>query len=467
MNIRLNTAGFILSILLSFMLAGCFSTDRQSVQTASFSESDSPADWYQQAASNVKAAESITMRLKSKTVISAGGLFTEESSQILAYKGYGSEDMSVTMDQTLSFGTTEVTSRELYSDGMGYFTVNGNKFMGPMTADDCIARYTPVSLLEPSLYNSIESTITDGYTRIGFSQATAAESWAIPDGAQLIEACGLAVLDSNGKLTYCRYDITYSHGSASVTQSVTAFIDTDTEINVVIPSETAGYVGLNVPAVPLLLEQACGYLLQADHVKATVAESIVCQAFGISRNENTQMTVSGKGSHLNVQLDTTVVQADQSHGSNTATITQSERFQDGVYTVTTDGSDPVANDSVTDDSMQTYCQDILVGSIMLPAHITAATTTVTDTSILLHFTGAETLAEAMCANACQVLYSDASLLNNLASAYTTETMTCYLEIDKYTGLPVASGISYSGIHTIEGFDYQLTSTIDQVYSFTE
>jgi len=41
---------------------------------------------------------------------------------------------------------------------------------------------------------------------------------------------------------------------------------------------------------------------------------------------------------------------------------------------------------------------------------------------------------------------------------------CDLAIDVYTGLPTASGISYKGTHSIDGFVYELSYQIDQSYT---
>ena len=44
--------------------------------------------------------------------------------------------------------------------------------------------------------------------------------------------------------------------------------------------------------------------------------------------------------------------------------------------------------------------------------------------------------------ACATLWQDPGFLNAYASAYTTDEVTGYMSIDKYTGLPVASGYTY-------------------------
>ena len=55
------------------------------------------------------------------------------------------------------------------------------------------------------------------------------------------------------------------------------------------------------------------------------------------------------------------------------------------------------------------------------------------------------------------------MLDELAASNTTDVMECYLELDKNSGLPVASGIRYSGTYTIEDVPYQLRFDADQNY----
>ena len=64
---------------------------------------------------------------------------------------------------------------------------------------------------------------------------------------------------------------------------------------------------------------------------------------------------------------------------------------------------------------------------------------------------------------CQMLWNDPGFLNSLASKYENTELNGYLSVDKYSGLPIAAGYYYEGVHTIEGDDYVLTFQYDQSF----
>ena len=60
---------------------------------------------------------------------------------------------------------------------------------------------------------------------------------------------------------------------------------------------------------------------------------------------------------------------------------------------------------------------------------------------------------------CDYLYSDPTMLSNIASAYVTDKCHGWLSVDADTLLPVGFGFEYSGRHTINGLDYTVAHTV--------
>jgi len=396
----------------------------------------------------------------------AGQTLFEHSKQSICMQGLGTQAFTGIADETLQIGSNIIRLTERYQDGHAYFSVNQGMYTAPMTAETYISRYIPLAALDPSLYQYIELTEHNNRTLIGFAQPVAAEYWAMPDGAEFLDASAIVSLRDSTALNSIDYSICYRYGNAEIIMRVNISPLTG-EAAAIPPTDIENYTSLQAIDAPLSLERACGYLLQASQLDATYSESVDCQAFGISRTRSADMSLSGTDDSFKVFLKSRVQQINHSRNGESTDLTQTELFQNGTYLVTTEEGPLKTDASVTADIMRTYCQDILVSTMPLPQHITDARMTQTDSTVILDFTCSEAFAEAICANACQTLYDDPTLLHSLATSCSIDLMTCYLEVDLFTGLPLRAGISYSAQHVIEGSAYQLSSKTNQIYSYSE
>ena len=84
-------------------------------------------------------------------------------------------------------------------------------------------------------------------------------------------------------------------------------------------------------------------------------------------------------------------------------------------------------------------------------------------TITIRFNGNEDFAKLISSNACQILYQKPELLNEIAQSSTTKTLTCYLKIDKTSGLPLSAGIEFSGSFEVNQLPYVLSFKADQTY----
>lgn len=440
--------------------AKAVSSERSASQSAEAS--------YQQAAEKITSSGSYRMNISTTKITTLGKQsFTETSSKVLTCQDLGSPDLQIVLEEFLDYGMHNFSVTEQYIDGTAYVSLDNSHFSSTISAEAYRQRLIPVSMMTPSLYDSVITHQIGDRLLIGFSQPIAVEPWAVFGDVQLQDASGLAALDSEGNLVESLYSLSYTSGSANVVYSVKALIEPNAPVTSPVIEDISQYTNIDLFDVPRLLEQSTGYLLQANAIHAETQEVITCQANNLRREQHTDLTMADRDRDLDITLGIDVDLIDYNQGGTSTKYHQTETYQDGKYTLTVENetSPQPSEGEVTAEKMQLYCQDILVGTIILPEYIKSVSVTELDSTYQLSFSASEDLSEIVCSNACQTLYQDPALLNNLASSYETDKIVSTLVIDKQTGLPVASGIDYSGSHNIEGTSYTLTSTLMQSYNF--
>lgn len=463
--LRSRIAAVLFCAALLFLITGCVASDDTNSTINANAEKDRSRALYLQAADTINAADSLSVYIGTMTQTTVGSqTFCESSQQRLNYQHDELEGFRASVEEVVQIGAHKYTIAEIYDNQTNYFTVNGSPFSSSITAEAYRSRFAPAVPFDVTLYGDIQTVQQGNRTGIIFSQPTAGEAWAIPDGAVFLGASGFAMLDSKGAITDSTYTVSYTAGNATITKTVKIII-CSTAAQITPLSTTASYIPLDYADAPRLLEQACGYLLQAVKTRSQSFENITCQAFSINRTQSSSLTMSGKDQDFYAVLDTTVSQINQSLGGAVINLTEKEQFQNGVYSISHNGSAPTDNPSVDHKTMNAYCQDFLVSSIILPKHIASATVRETETTYKITFQANQLLAETICADICETLYNEPALLDTLASASSADAVECYLELDKQTGLPIMSGLNYSATHTIEAISYQLTSQRTQSYQY--
>lgn len=467
---KLRLCVLLLCTALLLLLSGCSQTESaDSTETSTISAQTISAETaqkkYQKALETLSEESDYTLRItidKNTTINET--FFSEQRRQTLTYRHMGTPDMQASMEETSTIGSQSTAIEEHYANNMAYFSVNGNCFKGAMTAQEYIARYIPAAPLDISLYEHITAQEKDGVVTIQLSQPSKSESWALPDGASMMVASGSVLLDASGALTQSTYDLTYTYGTASVELAATVLIEPNAGNSVEFPADTSGYTKLTYLDGPRLLEQACGYLLQSSLLSADSTSSITSHASGIHRVQSSQLHLHTQDSALSAVLDASAAVTDYSLGGETSYYSQQETFLDGAYHIAINNGTPTADSEITSETMRSYCQDLLVNSILLPEYIKDTSLTDLGSVYLLELTASKELVQLMNEHACQTLYDDPSFLTNLSSASQLYDAECYLAIDKYTGLPTASGIRCSSEYTIEDFVYPFNVQTDTAYS---
>ena len=414
---------------------------------------------YENAVKTLNAQSKLSMTvMQTKNTTIAGDTFSEDSVQELQYTGLGTEDMCGSAEQKINIGSHTISSVELYAKNTGYFTVQGASFQGSITADAYLDRYVPGALITPSLYKTVSARKSDSIIVISFSDATAPERWLVTDAQQFHCASGIAHLDEKGSLIYSEYDVSYSKNGMLMHLHITVKINSSSRIKISIPEEADQYTKIQYLDAPLDLEVACGYLMIADTISANYTNTITHQAYGDSRKEKIALNIH-TGDNWSARLDTNIVLTNTSLGDQKSNISQSEVFADNKYIVTLDGeTQELPLDEAT---MKTLCRNQLVGTILLPQYIQNAKVVEKENTLRIEITPTDTFIKEIRADIHEKLYQKA---DEISEKYKTNSVSCYLDLDLKTRMPVATGISYAGTYKKDGITYTMSSDTVQTYN---
>ena len=465
MKNRIRAYVLLLALCLSLCLIGCNSNmpmDTQPSQTtlppqttaattAPATEPDGPREIYQQWIDGLP--QDITMDIETTYEIDVAGFpFCYAASQHITYLGRDTEDFRALVDESLSVGDVAATYSEYFEKGTAYALMGQDKLYEKMDAEDFVARYIPVAMLDASNYD----TVTLQGDEVHFADATALEGWLLDEEVQILEAGGTVTMAGNMSATY---HATYKVGGSTITVTVTQEFLSSAE-SVETPKNLKSYHSTESIDGLKLLDYAIGNLDQAQQFSSSTLVSTQSYAAGMIINTqyhiNSYVTASG----TDYQLETTVYAQDS---ETTFEQEMKETFINGKYAVTVDDSKESYNYSVTEDSMAEYAAEILYANFLDTGYLTDAEVTNLGSLILIEFTCSEDLGKDIVKDFSETYLGDPDLLNSLASQYTTDKMDYYVALDRYTLLPTACGYLYEGTHTIEGDDYPLIEQLDQSF----
>ena len=394
-----------------------------------------------------------------KEITIDGQVFRENGQQQLEYQNISSDAFCAAVTETLTTGTHTVEITETYLDGQCFFTVAGVPFRSQLTQEEYLARFTPLVMIDPSLYSSVTGIQRNEETVLTFQNPTAPEAWAIPESCTLQQAEGTVYLTGDGQLSKSIYTISYNTSQANVKYSVSVQLQSGSSQPITKP-DAKNHTSVAYIDGPRMLEIASGHLMDCGNIQASYSEQIHCQVFGDLRI--TDITL--KTDHTDgwfAQVDTVVSMENTGKSGASSKKQQTEIFQDGTYRALIDGTESSEAQEVSKDAMLSYCRDILVGSIILPDHIANASVTQTPETIQIEFDANDAFADLLKNDALNALYQTNDILQD--KAYQTESVICYLHLDAETLLPVASGYKLTGNYQVDGISYPLIHSTDQSY----
>ena len=402
---------------------------------------------YAQAQASLDEADHISLELVVTTHIQLGDeVFSERSSQTLTYKDMGTDNALVVLEEKLESGihkegydpedrkTYIAAFRDIWTQGTLYSELDSTyRYQGPLASEEIAERYLPVVLLDAGLYGEITAQTTGEGTFLTFSQPAAAEGWAIPADAELVEAAGTALVDPSGVLQKMTYTITYLYGPTRVTMDVCS-CPMDTPKTVTPPANPDTYTALEYIDILRRKVTLGTRLFQADSVTVTEMESLFSQAAGVMRNQSLALNLHGQKQDTQAKLETNVFFMDYST-MESQEYQQEELLRDGCYTYTVDGGEPVEDAYVTWKEVRAYAEEVMSQGITDFTYWENVAVTELDSLILLEFDLTDAFGEETQRSICDSLWENPNFLSNLASKYTTRDANGYLSIDKYTGLP--------------------------------
>lgn len=418
---------------------------------------------YAQAAQPLRNAQDLAIDLTTKKTITAGTeTFELVSKQALILTGIGTDAFTASMIEDLTNNGLYDQYTEYYSRGTLYINVsNAGYFQGDMSAADYLDSFAPTVLLDEKLYASITTEKTAAGITLTFSDPTAPESWALPAGAQFCSASGSAKISGSGELESSTYTVEYQQGNTTISMEVSAEAAIYKGAAPEAPSALDTYQEIDSIDSLRLYEMAVLYTLGTETASSTIHQTIVCQAAGYMLTEETQLHYSGIGTNHMSEVQYT---ATSMNGTSAAeTYTQTERFQKGVYTYAVGGGKAEPNAQVTWKIMFDYLQGYYESNLPALSYITNITAEDIGGLLYLEMELNEQWGQDTADSTTILLFEDKDFLNNFASAYKTTASTYYMVLDCATGLPVSSGTTFSGVHTIDGGDYILSLDSTQSY----
>lgn len=418
---------------------------------------------YSAARAAVDNAADLTLRVAVETNTQVGNVaYQETSNQVVNYLDRGTDALKLLRSEVVSYGEMySVTYQDVYADGKLYTLVNGeSRFACGADAASCEADMVPAVLLDASLYGSMEAEKTAGKTVITFSQSAAAESWALPQGAEFLEGSGTAVVNEDGSLYKTTYTVSYTYGAAQITQVYSVLPELESA-EIPVPADAEKYAVLDNLWAVRLSQQACGRLLQTPLVSSDITETMASLAAGLVRTETTSVDMYFGNDYIS-SVDTSVNVVNYTSGES-ETNTQSEKFH-GVYTISENGGEAKTDASVDGYTFWQYTTEkILDGMTVLDYWTNAGVKDLGDL-YLVECTFNGELASALRGDICQTILGDARALDSYSTQTTVTAVNGYFAVDKYTGLPTAASYTYTGSDVLNGETYVIAVQKDQSYT---
>ena len=448
-----------LGLALIFSLCTC---NQEPSRDATEPPTEDPAlALYAQAADAVEALTDLQLELTTHKKTTLGiDHYDYESTQTLNLAGIGSDAFTASLTEDVEVDTYDDHLEEYYADGVLYVTVDGENFKGNMDSQKYLRQFAPAVLIDESLYSSVFSAPEGDGQRITFAEPTSPEGWAMPAGAQFVDAKGSALLNAEGALVETTYAVTYRQAGAEVDLEVSSVPTAPAEAPKA-PDDGESFTELEYIEAIRLYDTAVMYLCSTASATSAVNETIVSQAAAYTWAQQAKMDFYGTGAAHMAKIETAMTVAQE--GGGTTASTQTELYQDGIYTVSVDGGESQTDKGISNSDMLYYVQGMLLENIVALDYIDSVKSSDVGGLIYLEFGLSDEYGDQINEWINEFLFEDGQFLNDLASRYTTLGTAAYMVVDPVTGFPVALGQEYSGTHTIDGVDYNQAFALSQTF----
>ncbi len=472
MKKRTRAMAWLLCICLALgLLSGCGETREAPAPEPSAAEptpepTPEPLDLqaiYAQAAEHLRASTDLKAEYSIKRDVSVPNYaavtqkettFAEKITRTASYEGLGSEAMRAVVENTIIYDTApRITEKQIYADGVAYEDLQGALYYCRADEQLFLDGQLPLVLLDASLYGKLEGEEADGAVTIRFAEPTAAESWAMPQTAELQEAAGTAIVSAQGQLTGFEYSVSYRYGGLAVSYRVEAKLSVPEELDLSasVPENTKAYESLDNLSVPLMLKRADYLLLNAESVSAVVSKTVASEASGHGIRSMNSLQYLARKTEFLFHEESSGTTMDLNSGKSQTNAYEST-YSGGKLTVR-DEQGREETEPISSADMRSTCTYFLEAYFPGADSLTDAQVRDAGDYWLIYFTGNEDFGVQTKDLVCTELFEDPTILDTYATAYTTRSCEGYVALEKVSGLPTAMNLDFAGIHTIEGAPY--------------
>ena len=382
------------------------------------------------------------------------------TSQTVLLQGLHTDDLRIQLTEEMTYGeyTTEIT--ETYVGGKAYADVYDSLFLSVMSVEEYTARLLPTVLVDATRYETVEVDEQAEKTVLRFRDALELEDWLASEATELISAQADVTLNKDGSLESVSFSASYLCANTPVTTTLAVAYRECTKVPITAPEEADDAIWLEYLDGPRLLEQTFGYLNSYNNVSFSSNVTTYVSAASFYLHRGFDVEVYDFASSPQIQINSSVYYMDY-YNEESFEQESEERYINGKYTISYDDGQPQSAVGVTNTKMREYVMDILTEYVLDCGYFSTAVCTDLGSILLIEFTCSKEMGKIIADEICQEIYNDPDLLNNLSSAYRTDTMEYYIAVDKYLGLPTAIGMNFKGTHTIDGYEYTSIRQVDQ------
>lgn len=451
-------------IFISAVLILSLLVQKTGIPSVKFTSAEDPIARYSAATEKLSKHHDMQLIVSTQEITKTKeNVFQTSEQQNITYLNRDSNDLQISATETIDMGPHTLQTSVIYSNGTLYHTLNDAKFTGNCNPEALSVQYPPPVILDPDSYQNITGLQVGDSTVVFFRAPTQPEGWSGIDDTVFQDAWGSAWVDNNGNLIRSTYNLSCTKGQLIIYRSVTVQIAGFDPDPINIPTDLSDYVQLSDPLLPTQLEIACGYLLQSKNIEAYHTDTTTCQIFGDTRLQSIDVLIRNDTDDPFLEMTTVVEVRNNSREGETLSSRQVQQYSNGNYSLSTNGEPAVITEGASSRELLAGCQEILIGTILLPHYVQDAKIIHSDDTYRIEFIATDAFAQKVISNACMVLYDEPQLLDELSTEHHIDNILCYLEFSKGTGLPTKSGIHLLGTYYVGDLPYQLIFESDQTY----
>ena len=425
-------------------------------------DSDQALSLYQKAIRTLPhSSYTYTISTTKETVLEKS-IISETATQDITYQNLGTDRFLATVYEELKIGDQVISSKEQFKEDTGYFSIADSGFRCSISADEFTARYAPLLLISSDLYGKVGGYKNRSGYVLKFTDPITLEPWVTKTPGTPIQAEGTVTLTKNEEIVHFRYNCTYIENGIEYTIRIQSTPSKEQK-SVTIAEDTSRFTQISHPDAAKFLELSCAYLMAATDVHAIYDDTTFCQAFGDNRIQNIVLDTSTKEDWV-ARVITTTTLSNDSKSIGQSTIIKEENYDHNGYTIRINESEPTEDEQILQGVMREHCQNILIGSIMLPEYIASVEISEEEGILTYRYAANDAFVAQIRSDAFIALYQDPNVLNTHTQEYTTETAEFYLSVDLATKLPCSSGYYYTGFYTVDALPYRLIYNAEQTYA---